>query len=138
VVSLVSLALVPVFIQWRNDALRDETLNTTEPARQLVTEIRGALAAQVAGSRGFLLTGDKTSRRGTVGHKPGGGRPKRAASRSRNDLGLERLEKCSHSWSNFDPPMPASTAAIGHSRCDSRRAKSASGRLPKTSANSYG
>jgi signal transduction histidine kinase len=59
VVSLASLAVVPFLVERRGDALRDEVETTVEPARRRINEIQSSLALEVAGARGFLLTGDQ-------------------------------------------------------------------------------
>lgn len=55
--SLLSLALLPLFIERRLAALRNR-LDTAESARHVATEIELGLAAEAAGTRGYLLTGD--------------------------------------------------------------------------------
>jgi hypothetical protein len=57
VVTLFSLAVLPLFVARKIDALRDKITSVAEPARQLVTETQGILALQTAAARGFALTG---------------------------------------------------------------------------------
>jgi CHASE3 domain sensor protein len=59
IVSLVSAAIVPLLVQRRIAELRNEILSAVDPARQLVTELQGAVTLEVAAARGFLLTGDQ-------------------------------------------------------------------------------
>src|SRR6185503_2415478 len=59
VISLLSLAFVPLLVQRRTNALRDQIASSAEPSRALIAEIQGSLALETAGARGFLLTGDE-------------------------------------------------------------------------------
>lgn len=57
-VPLVVLAVLPAVIQGTSEAHRRELLQVDEPARALITQLQLALALDVAGTRGFLLTGE--------------------------------------------------------------------------------
>ena len=57
--SLLSLALLPVLVDRRINELREEILLKIAPARGLIAETRAELAMEAAGTRGFLLTGDE-------------------------------------------------------------------------------
>jgi signal transduction histidine kinase len=59
VVSLLFLALLPMFIQGRIAASLDELSELTEPARTAVTDMQVAFAQETAGTHGFLLTRDE-------------------------------------------------------------------------------
>lgn len=58
VLSLIALVLVPIFVGRRTRALWVEIANVAEPADFLVDRIQFALAREIAGVRGFLLTGE--------------------------------------------------------------------------------
>ena len=59
IVSLAALALLPIVIQGRIGAIRREISDVADPARSDLTELQLALALELAGTRGFLLTGDR-------------------------------------------------------------------------------
>ena len=56
--ALLSLLVVDLWIERRMGVLFDEQSNVAEPASALLTDIELALALEVAGARGFVLTGD--------------------------------------------------------------------------------
>ena len=56
--ALLALALVPIIIEVRVDAIRQEGMRMADPLRTSVREIQVALALETAGTRGYLLTGD--------------------------------------------------------------------------------
>lgn len=58
-VALFSLALLPVAIERRARGLWSEISDVAEPARTRLAQIQLGLAREAAGTRGFLLTGDK-------------------------------------------------------------------------------
>jgi len=57
-VSLTLLIVVPWVMQQRTRALQDEILDIISPARDELTSVVQALAAEMAGTRGYLLTAD--------------------------------------------------------------------------------
>jgi PAS domain S-box-containing protein len=79
-VSLFSLALLPMWTMKRTGALRDRVGITAEPARTQVTRIQNAIALESAATRSFLLTGDSAA--------PG----QHFAARANLDEALARLE----------------------------------------------
>jgi PAS domain S-box-containing protein len=60
-VSLLSLALLPVVSMRRTADLRTRISTVAEPSRALVTQIQNAIALESASARAFLLTGDRES-----------------------------------------------------------------------------
>ncbi|HEU4993528.1 MAG TPA: PAS domain-containing sensor histidine kinase, partial [Gemmatimonadaceae bacterium] len=58
-VSLLSLLLVLLNVERRARAALERISSVTDPARAAVTEVELALAMEIAGTRGFLLTGDE-------------------------------------------------------------------------------
>jgi PAS domain S-box-containing protein len=59
VVSLLLLVLGLVYLDGRTRMIVNSLANVTQPARRAVTEIELALALDIAGTRGYLLTGDQ-------------------------------------------------------------------------------
>ena len=57
--SLLFLALLPMFIQSRIAAALDELSELMEPASTAVSDMQVAVALEAAGTRAFLLTGDE-------------------------------------------------------------------------------
>ena len=57
-VSLLSLALLPMWTMQRTGALRDRVGIIAEPARTQLTRVQNAIALESAATRSFLLTGD--------------------------------------------------------------------------------
>lgn len=60
-VSLSSLALLPMWTMNRTGTLRDRVGIIAEPARAQVTRIQNAIALESAATRAFLLTGDSAA-----------------------------------------------------------------------------
>lgn len=60
-VSLLSLALLPMWTMNRTGRLRDRVGIIAEPARAQVTRIQNAIALESAATRAFLLTGDSAA-----------------------------------------------------------------------------
>lgn len=58
--SLVALAVLTARVDRRIDALSEEVVNVSNPTRLAVGEIQLALALETAGTRGYLLTGDRS------------------------------------------------------------------------------
>ena len=79
-VSLLSLALLPMWTMRRTGTLRDRVGITAEPARAQVTRIQNAIALESAAARSFLLTGDSAA---SAQH---------FAARTKRDEALGRLE----------------------------------------------
>ncbi|HEX7048772.1 MAG TPA: ATP-binding protein [Longimicrobiales bacterium] len=59
ILALFAIALLPPWVARQTAGLRQEIQEVILPAQALATEIQSALAREVAGSRGFLLTGDR-------------------------------------------------------------------------------
>lgn len=56
--SLLALVIVPVLVQRRIDALRDQVEFVVEPARENVTTIQYFLARQMSALRGYMVAQD--------------------------------------------------------------------------------
>jgi PAS domain S-box-containing protein len=57
-VALTALAVLPLLIMRRTDALREQITTFASPASVLTTHVQSALALESAATRGFVLTGD--------------------------------------------------------------------------------
>jgi signal transduction histidine kinase len=60
VLSLLSIALLPVLLQRYTNQLRDQILQVASPLLELVIQIEEGLTLQAASTRGFALTGDSS------------------------------------------------------------------------------
>ncbi|HEX6965943.1 MAG TPA: ATP-binding protein [Gemmatimonadaceae bacterium] len=58
IASLLLLAVLPVWVHSRTERINRLVAGVLEPARAALTDIETALALEVAGTRGFLLTGE--------------------------------------------------------------------------------
>ncbi len=60
-VSLLSLALLPMITMRSTQELRKRIAKVAEPSRSLVIQVQNALALESASARAYLLTGDRSS-----------------------------------------------------------------------------